>query len=203
MTYQYCKSTHFVAFFTEEVENTIKRGNDSMLNISNKTILLADNDADYMKMTKEGLEKNISVKVVDMASNGEEALQKAEQKRPDIILMDILLGEKNGLWLLEELNKKGINSNCIILSAIEKGNVMKRAMSLGATNYIIKPTENNILLEKMVQVLTAPEEMSCIKQKAVLSQMETDRNDYNKKQNKYELESTISKLLNRMGITAR
>ena len=32
--------------------------------------------------------------------------------------------------------------------------------------------------------------------------METDRNDYNKKQNKYELESTISKLLNRMGITA-
>lgn len=202
MTYQYCKSTHFVAFFTEEVENTIKRGNDSMLNISNKTILLADNDADYMKMTKEGLEKNISVKVVDMASNGEEALQKAEQKRPDIILMDILLGEKNGLWLLEELNKKGINSNCIILSAIEKGNVMKRAMSLGATNYIIKPTENNILLEKMVQVLTAPEEMSCIKQKAVLSQMETDRNDYNKKQNKYELESTISKLLNRMGITA-
>ena len=113
------ESTHFVAFFTEEVENTIKRGNDSMLNISNKTILLADNDADYMKMTKEGLEKNISVKVVDMASNGEEALQKAEQKRPDIILMDILLGEKNGLWLLEELNKKGINSNCIILSAIE------------------------------------------------------------------------------------
>jgi len=81
MTYQYCKSTHFVAFFTEEVENTIKRGNDSMLNISNKTILLADNDADYMKMTKEGLEKNISVKVVDMASNGEEALQKAEQKK--------------------------------------------------------------------------------------------------------------------------
>ena len=99
MTYQYCKSTHFVAFFTEEVENTIKRGNDGMLNISNKTILLADNDADYMKMTKEGLEKNISVKVVDMASNGEEALQKAEQKRPDIILMDILLIKKNLTWL--------------------------------------------------------------------------------------------------------
>lgn len=80
MTYQYCKSTHFVAFFTEEVKNTIKGGNDDMLNTLKKTILLADRDVNYMKSIKQYLEEDEKVEVVDIVDNGEKALERAEEK---------------------------------------------------------------------------------------------------------------------------
>ena len=147
------ESTHFVAFFTEEVKNTIKGGNNDMLNTLKKTILLADRDVNYMKSIKKYLEEDEKVEVVDMVDNGEKALERAEEKRPDMILMDVLLGEKDGLWVLEELSKKRINSNCIILSVIGTDDVVKQAIDLGAMYYMVKPVESNILLKRVTQIL--------------------------------------------------
>ena len=79
-----------------------------MLNTLKKTILLADRDVNYMKSIKQYLEEDEKVEVVDIVDNGEKALERAEEKRPDMILMDVLLGEKDGLWVLEELSKKKI-----------------------------------------------------------------------------------------------
>ena len=110
-----------------------------MLNISKRTILLADSDVNYMRKMKEDLEKNIAVKVIGMVDNGEKALEKLEKEKPDMVLMDILLEEKDGLWLLGELNRKRINSVCFILSAIGADNIVRLAMSLGALYYMAKP----------------------------------------------------------------
>ncbi len=175
-----------------------------MLNISKKTILLADNDVDYMKNIKERLEENISVQVIGMVNNGEKALQEAEEKRPDMILMDILLGERDGLWVLEELNKKRIGSTCIILSAIGTDGVVRQAMDLGAMYYMTKPIESNILLERIVQVFTARKEVAAIKEKANMTQKYFQKgvDKIYEEQRINELKNMISKLLNRMGITA-
>ncbi len=67
--------------------------------------------------------------------------------------MDVLLGEKDGLWVLEELSKKKINSNCIILSVIGTDDVVKQAIDLGAMYYMVKPIESNILLKRVTQIL--------------------------------------------------
>ena len=124
-----------------------------MLNTLKKTILLADRDVNYMKSIKQYLEEDEKVEVVDIVDNGEKALERAEEKRPDMILMDVLLGEKDGLWVLEELSKKKINSNCIILSVIGTDDVVKQAIDLGAMYYMVKPIESNILLKRVTQIL--------------------------------------------------
>ena len=199
------ESTHFVAFFTEEVKNTIKGGNNDMLNTLKKTILLADRDVNYMKSIKKYLEEDEKVEVVDMVDNGEKALERAEEKRPDMILMDVLLGEKDGLWVLEELNKKRINSNCIILSVIGTDDVVKQAIDLGAMYYMVKPVESNILLKRVTQILNTQKRTESVQKHTDLLQKEYLQKRINsncEEQKRNELETVISKLLNKMGITA-
>ena len=199
------ESTHFVAFFTEEVKNTIKGGNDDMLNTLKKTILLADRDVNYMKSIKKYLEEDEKVEVVDMVDNGEKALERAEEKRPDMILMDVLLGEKDGLWVLEELSKKRINSNCIILSVIGTDDVVKQAIDLGAMYYMVKPVESNILLKRVTQILNTQKRTESVQKHTDLLQKEYLQKRINsncEEQKRNELETVISKLLNKMGITA-
>lgn len=199
------ESTHFVAFFTEEVKNTIKGGNNDMLNTLKKTILLADRDVNYMKSIKKYLEEDEKVEVVDMVDNGEKALERAEEKRPDMILMDVLLGEKDGLWVLEELSKKRINSNCIILSVIGTDDVVRQAIDLGAMYYMVKPVESNILLKRVTQILNTQKRTESIQKHTDLLQKEYLQKRINsncEEQKRNELETVISKLLNKMGITA-
>lgn len=199
------ESTHFVAFFTEEVKNTIKGGNNDMLNTLKKTILLADRDVNYMKSIKKYLEEDEKVEVVDMVDNGEKALERAEEKRPDMILMDVLLGEKDGLWVLEELSKKRINSNCIILSVIGTDDVVKQAIDLGAMYYMVKPVESNILLKRVTQILNTQKRTESVQKHTDLLQKEYLQKRINsncEEQKRNELETVISKLLNKMGITA-
>lgn len=156
-----------------------------MLNILKKTILLADSDVIYMRRMKEELEKNVAVEVVGMAEDGEEALEKLETEKPDIVLMDILLGEKDGFWLLGELNKREIKSVRIILSFIRTDSVVQRAISLGAFYYMVKPMEFDILTERVMQVYALSQAI-----------------DLTALQKRNELENIISKLLNSMSITA-
>ncbi len=165
-----------------------------MLNISKRTILLADSDVNYMRKMKEDLEKNIAVKVIGMVDNGEKALEKLEKEKPDMVLMDILLEEKDGLWLLGELNRKRINSVCFILSAIGADNIVRQAMSLGALYYMAKPVESDVLSERIMQIFAISQEIELEKEKTALQRQE--------EQKRNELENVISKLLNSMSITA-
>ncbi|NDO46803.1 sporulation transcription factor Spo0A [Clostridium sp. MD294] len=172
-----------------------------MLNTLKKTILLADRDVNYMRSIKQYLEEDEKVEVVDMVDNGEKALERAEEKRPDMILMDVLLGEKDGLWVLEELSKKRINSNCIILSVIGTDDVVRQAIDLGAMYYMVKPVESNILLKRVTQILNTQKRA----QNTNLLQQEYLQKKINlnfEEQKRNELETVISKLLNKMGITA-
>lgn len=176
-----------------------------MLNTLKKTILLADKDVNYMKSIKQYLEEDEKVEVVDIVDNGEKALERAEEKRPDMILMDVLLGEKDGLWVLEELSKKKINSNCIILSVIGTDDVVKQAIDLGAMYYMVKPIESNILLKRVTQILNTQKRTENVQKNTDLFQREYLQKRINlncEEQKRNELETIISKLLNKMGITA-
>ena len=176
-----------------------------MLNTLKKTILLADRDVNYMKSIKQYLEEDEKVEVVDIVDNGEKALERAEEKRPDMILMDVLLGEKDGLWVLEELSKKKINSNCIILSVIGTDDVVKQAIDLGAMYYMVKPIESNILLKRVTQILNTQKRTENVQKNTDLFQREYLQKRINlncEEQKRNELETIISKLLNKMGITA-
>lgn len=90
------------------------------------------------------------------AEDGEKGLKAAKEKRPDIILLDILMPRMNGVEVLEELKKddttKGIP--VILLTNLNQKEEIERCMSMGANDYLIKahfmPSE---VIEKVKKIL--------------------------------------------------
>jgi DNA-binding response OmpR family regulator len=102
-----------------------------------KKILIIEDEQDLIK----GLKLNLSDEgfVVDWAVDGVEGLRKAIEETPDLIILDIMLPEMNGLEVCRELRQKKINIPIIMLTA--KGEEIDKVVGLeiGADDYITKP----------------------------------------------------------------
>jgi DNA-binding response OmpR family regulator len=86
-----------------------------------------------VKLKKEGFE-------VLIATDGEQAVQMANEVKPDIILLDLILPKMNGFEALEKMraNPELKNTPVIVLSNLGQDEDIKRAESLGATDYLVK-----------------------------------------------------------------
>ncbi len=74
-------------------------------------------------------------------SDGEEALEMIRNSRPDIILLDLNIPRVSGLEILEFLKKEEMQTRVIVVSCQEEFDVVKKAMKLGASDYISKPVQ--------------------------------------------------------------
>jgi two-component system nitrate/nitrite response regulator NarL len=89
--------------------------------------------------------------VLGMTGRGEEALDLVEQHRPDIVLLDLRMGEVGGLDILEQIRKQLPEQRVVILTtSIEKGDVL-RALRLGAVGYLLKDMDPDHLVELLKQ----------------------------------------------------
>ena len=77
---------------------------------------------------------------IDVAKDGEEAVKKIGKKKPDLILLDILMPQKDGFYVLEEIKKnpKWKLIPVIVLSNLGEDAAIKRAMDMGANDYFVK-----------------------------------------------------------------
>jgi len=77
---------------------------------------------------------------VDIARDGDEALEKVDSFQPDLIILDLVMPKRNGLEVLRELksSEKTNRIKIIIASNIDKSQTLKDAMELGAKEYFIK-----------------------------------------------------------------
>ena len=103
------------------------------------------------KLTRAGLE-------VSMAISGEEGLAKVENEKPDIVLLDVILPQKNGFDILSELklNPDTKNIPVIILTNLGQESDIKTGLDLGAEDYLVKTDFSiNKLPEKVKAVLAA------------------------------------------------
>lgn len=116
-----------------------------------KKILVVDDEPELLSMVKMRLEA--SDYEVCIASDGQEGLEKAETEKPDLILLDIMMPEKDGYTFLLEAKKKQSIKNIpvIVLTAMQK---MKGLFKQeGVKDYILKPFDGQDLLEKVKKYL--------------------------------------------------
>jgi two-component system response regulator YesN len=90
---------------------------------------------------------SVRVKVSGEAGDGEEALARATELKPDIILTDIRMPVISGLEFLAALKEKGAGAKVIIISGYDDFKYAQKAIKLGVYDYILKPVENDDLLE--------------------------------------------------------
>lgn len=101
-------------------------------------ILLIEDDIFFQKFYAFKLkEKNFDV---DMANNGEEGLQKIQTNRPDVVLLDLVMPVKDGFEVLAAMQKSNLINTIpvLVFSTLGQEADIKRAMSLGARDYMNK-----------------------------------------------------------------
>ncbi len=97
-------------------------------------------------LTSEGFE------VVDTASNGQEGLEKYKEHYPnvDLVTMDITMPKMDGVTALEKIIEFDKNARVVMISALGKQDLVKKALMIGAKNYIVKPLDRKKVLERVV-----------------------------------------------------
>ncbi len=112
-----------------------------------KKVLLIEDNEDVRETTADILE--LANYKVATAENGIIGVKKAKQFKPDIIICDIMMPELNGYGVLQILSKlpKTASIPFIFLTAKSEKTDMRKGMNLGADDYVIKPFEENELLD--------------------------------------------------------
>ena len=119
-----------------------------------KTILLIEDEPIFQKTVGQFLEKEgFQTK---SALDGQVGLTLAKKFKPDLILLDLILPKKDGFEVLKELKKDEATKDIpvIILTNLEGGVDVEKALSLGATTYLVKANyELEEVVKKIKQIL--------------------------------------------------
>ncbi len=116
-------------------------------------ILVVDDEPNIVQTLQDRLEMN-EYQVVT-AGNGREGLEKVEQEKPDVILLDVIMPIMDGHEMLEMLRKQpgGRDVSVIMLTARSQTQDIARANACGIDDYIVKPFDLSELLEKIESVV--------------------------------------------------
>ena len=124
-----------------------------------KTVLLADANEEFRGMLREIIDQTEEFTVVGSTGDGAEALQLIEQRRPDLVLMDVVLPGLDGFGVMKRMDLQAEKApRVILLSAFCNEQVAAEAVSLGASYFFPKPCDTQTLLDRMHTVLRQPEE---------------------------------------------
>lgn len=128
-------------------------------------ILIADDHTVVRKGLKALLSaEKYGIEVIGEASNGDEAIQKAEQLEPDVILMDLVMPGKTGLEAILEIKKIQPRARILVLTSFAEDDNVTRAIKAGAYGFLLKDTSPDELVQTIRSVyadrLTLPQELT-------------------------------------------
>ncbi|HEY5587842.1 MAG TPA: sporulation transcription factor Spo0A [Candidatus Paceibacterota bacterium] len=118
-------------------------------------IIIVDGNKDFCNILNDYLLIQKDFTVIGIAENGVEALKLIEEKKPDLVVLDINMTILDGLGGLERLNTMDLNPlpRVIVLSSYSQYKITQRDLSLGADYYTIKPLNMEALVKRIRQIL--------------------------------------------------
>jgi len=115
-------------------------------------ILIVDDAAFMRMMIKDTLKKNGYENIIE-AADGEIAVQTYKLERPDLVLMDITMPNKNGLEALKEIKEIDANAKIVMCSAMGQESMVVEAIRNGAKDFIVKPFKADRVLKTVQGIL--------------------------------------------------
>ena len=117
-------------------------------------LVIIDDEYCNLEGMREIIEwKKYNVKIVGEALNGKEGLKVVAEKNPDILIVDICMGDMDGLDMIEQLRKNGYWGKIIILSGYQFFEYAQRSIDLKVEKYLTKPI-NIATLEETIASIT-------------------------------------------------
>lgn len=113
-------------------------------------ILLVDDSAFMRKVLTDILLIN-GYEEISEAENGKKCLEKFNDEKPDVVLLDLIMPEKDGLEVLKEIIPLG--AKVLVITAVGQQDMLNEAIKLGASGYIVKPFEETQILEQIKKLI--------------------------------------------------
>lgn len=117
-------------------------------------IVVADDNREFNHLLSAYLSTQSDFEVVGNAYNGKEVLELFQEHQVDVLILDIIMPHLDGIGVLEELAKMELEQkpHVIMLTAFGHENVTRKAVELGASYYILKPFDMEVLPERIRQL---------------------------------------------------
>lgn len=115
-------------------------------------ILIVDDAAFMRMMIRDILTKN-GFEVVGEAEDGNQAIEKFKEVRPDLIMMDITMPEMDGIVALKEIKKIDPSAKIIMCSAMGQQTMVIDAIQAGAKDFIVKPFQTDRVIDAINKTL--------------------------------------------------
>ncbi|PYU30776.1 MAG: DNA-binding response regulator [Acidobacteria bacterium] len=114
--------------------------------------LVADDHAIFRDGLRKLLSSTDDIAIIGEASNGADCIKMLAKLKPDILLLDLRMPDKDGLAVLEEVNFDSLPTRVIVLTAAEDDRDVIRAMRLGARGVVLKQSATDLLVKSIYRV---------------------------------------------------
>jgi DNA-binding NarL/FixJ family response regulator len=124
-----------------------------MADLSHFRVLVVDDYRPWRRSICNILKTRLGLQLVGEASDGLEAVQKAEELKPDLILLDIGLPKQNGIEVENRISQLVPSAKVLFVSANNDADVLRAALSNGAQGYVLKVNVESELVPAITAVL--------------------------------------------------
>ncbi|MCK8058876.1 MULTISPECIES: sporulation transcription factor Spo0A [unclassified Fusibacter] len=135
-----------------------------------KRVVIADDNKELCALVAKTIGSMDCFEIVGIAFDGADTLEQVNRLKPDILILDIIMPVLDGLAVMEALKKGGKvpDLRIIILSATGQDDITFKAMNLGAAYYMMKPFDEKVLKDRIMQFgFTSEKQVKDCKTKAV------------------------------------
>ncbi|MDD7738861.1 MAG: sporulation transcription factor Spo0A [Fusicatenibacter sp.] len=160
-------------------------------------IAIADDNERMLDLLGNIIEKDNELELIGKAGNGKEMYDLIREKQPDVVLLDIFMPKMDGLTVMEKVNEdKTLKKRpaFIVVSAVGQERITEDAFHLGAYYYILKPFDNEILLNRIKATRELPAGIRC-SGKSGIGEVKAGMQERN-------LEMEVTDLIHEIGVPA-
>lgn len=172
-----------------------KSGGKSIM--SKISVLIADDNERMNKHLEEIINAEPDMEVVAVVTDGNDACKKIGECKPDVVLLDIVMPGLDGLGVMEYVGKSDKSfkhPEFIVISAIGQDIVTENAFELGASYYILKPFDDQVVISR-IRKLRSSFKGSYITMASAMHENNINRREHN-------LESDVTNIIHEIGVPA-
>lgn len=173
------------------------------------SVLIADDNKEFCSILNDYLLNQKDIVVTGIAKDGREALDLIIERKPDLVILDIIMPHLDGLGVLEKLNTMNLEKTprIIILSAVGQDKITQQAITLGADYYTVKPFDMEVFTKRIREMFNSAPTMrsDSITQSNRLSYSTTSSyilNSEAKSKTPVDLETEITNIIHEIGVPA-
>lgn len=116
-------------------------------------LLMIDDNVQLVEAVKEYFKNNDKIELVYQASDGIEGLKLIEEKDDyDVVILDLIMPNKDGIYVLEEMKNRNIDKKVIVSTSYNAMDVIREVSDYGVKYYLLKPFEFSDLEKRILQL---------------------------------------------------